>query len=194
MFNLFRYHYVKYMLLGIGLMLCIILCGRIVYTQLWQTILFGEAYSSEEQASIHLQDTKPSDVFLYYVQAPVSSEVTNIQGVEGGMALSEGPALIRFEATDTFITGIIEGDYTNYDPYSPVSCTTFYNIFINDELMQNFAGQFEWWRPEQVKSPACYLSQGSQADDIKYLLVDSNRRMAYFYRTATCMMCPGLTE
>lgn len=131
------------------------------------------------------------EVFQRYILeygASIPSEVKQIQGIEGKIFGYAGPAYIRFQATNKFINGIIEKGYV--DPFVEIPCHDFLEA-SSKYLVKNYPKKFEWWHPTEVTSPICYHAQGGQYDDAKYLLVDNDDEVVYFYRTPTCGLCPN---
>lgn len=145
--------------------------------------------------------TTPEEIFADRVLdgRPVPTQVTRIQAIEGLIAFgySNGPALVRFEATDAFITELTGRDYGIYGAYAPVPCE---DGPIKDDLVKNMfrANEVwkanEWWKPSEVASPICYHTSTCVLYDNKHLLIDPDRNVGYFYRTPTCRLCPGGLE
>jgi hypothetical protein len=118
----------------------------------------------------------------------IPAEIGEIQGAEGRVPFSNGPAFVRFRASSSVITKILTNGYGK-NPYEIISCDVFYRIGSSQYLIQRFPEEFDWWRPAEVISPVCYSAQGMQGDDVKYLLIAPDSTV-YFYRTATCGLCP----
>ena len=140
-------------------------------------------------------DRTPEQIFSSDVLngQSVPEEITKIQAIQGQILFgyAGAPAFIRFEATPTFITELIEKDL-----YSPIPCDQSY---IEDNLIQKVhkeVGYYKtpgWWKPSEIVSPKCYSSSNCvpyEANE-KYLLINSNGSEGYFFRRAVCTLCPG---
>ena len=119
---------------------------------------------------------------------PIPQGITDIEAIEGPVdfGYSNGPAYVRFQATDTSLKEIIETDYGFNGMYTSVSCK--YSP-ITDNLIK-----VEGWRPSEITSPICYSTATCVLYDEKYLLIDKDNNMGYFYRTAICGLCPNGLE
>ncbi|MBN1579100.1 MAG: hypothetical protein JXA89_00240 [Anaerolineae bacterium] len=138
-----------------------------------------------------LSKATPEQIFSEYVWQynQVPSQVTQIKGIAGVSFGYNGPAILRFKASESFITEMIEKDYGYNGLYVPSPCANFFDVSSKDQAVLS-SNELEWWTPENIASPTCYHAQGYQADDSRYLLIDSNNGLVYFYRTATCALCP----
>jgi len=116
---------------------------------------------------------------------------SQIQGLRGTIFGYDGPAWIRFRATDSFITELLGKNHKSFGYYSPVSCSDFIEEYSRLYFTQDFPEKFGWWQLSEITSPVCYQAQGCSADDAKYLLIDPDSDIVYFYRTATCGLCPS---
>jgi hypothetical protein len=135
--------------------------------------------------------TQPTDrIFASRVLdgQPVPAGVSKIQVAEGPIAFgySNPPFFARFEATESFIKGLIEKDYGMYGRYSLMPCD---DTPIKDGMIWT-----EWWRPSEVASPVCYSAPTCILYDEKYLLIGLDKNIGYFYRTSICGLCPGGPE
>jgi hypothetical protein len=119
---------------------------------------------------------------------PVPAGVIKVEVAEGPIAFgySNSPLFVRFEATQSFIKELIEKDYGMYGRYSLMPC--------DDSPIKDGKIWTGWWRPSEVVSPVCYLARTCILDDRKYLLIDPNKNIGYFYRSSICGLCPGGPE
>jgi hypothetical protein len=183
----------KKLYFGLGALILIAggICFVFLLKQLISWSLIG-AYNScdREIEECNFKDNTPEDIFLRHIWGSIPPEITRIEGIEGAEVFTEGPVFVRFEATKSFITELIEHDDPNYGQYSSASCAIFDNISQYHDLIQRFPDRFKWWNPSEVSSPVCYSAQGYQGDDSKHLLIDSEHGIVYFYRNATCGLCP----
>lgn len=167
----------------IGTIILLFICG-VCARGYWQF--------SKIQASLPpVTPTKtPEQIFLSRVLDGqlVPPKELKVQAIEGSMAFGYGstPAYVRFEAIDSFVTEIIERDYGFYGAYTPMPCA---NSPITDDLIAS-----ERWQPSKVTSPVCYSTSTCILYDVKYLLIDPDNNVGYFYRTAICGLCPSGEE
>lgn len=121
---------------------------------------------------------------------PIPSGITNIQAMEGSTAFgySNGPAYIRFEASDDVMSQLIEIDYGIFGVYEPTPCE---NSPFDDNQVGTFSAAARWWKPSKLPSPTCYYAQTCMIYDEKYLLIDIEESIGYFYRTPVCGLCPS---
>ncbi len=135
----------------------------------------------------------PEEILAFRVLdgQPVPPQVTKIEAIEGPIAFgySNGSAFVRFEATASFITELVEKDYGFYGAYAAVPCG---NNFLKDDLLQGFFNTpLKWWKPSEVASPVCYTPSTCILYDEKYLLIDPDNNVGYFYRPTICGLCPS---
>lgn len=150
-----------------------------------------------------LTDAMPEEVFKKYVQdyrseLNFNDEITQLEGLEGAIAYGvQGPAFVRFEATDAFINELLQressfglyGRPAKYNLYVSMNCTFFQEPSIH-ALMRQFPERFEWWEASNVSSPICYQSLGEHYNDGgKYLLIDPKNNTVYFYNSEICQIC-----
>lgn len=184
-------HPAKKIILGLVSILIVGLCLLFFVGKLFFTRVFLQDYLScnAPNEKCNFTDRTPEEVFLKYVWWTIPPEVTQIEGVEGLVPFSEGPAYMRFKADKSFIRKLIT-TANNYGTYSPASSCTFFDNISSHKLIQDFPEKFKWWNPSEVDSPVCFSAQGTQGDDFKYILVDFDMGIVYFYRNATCGLCP----
>lgn len=185
----------------IGGTILVVLCGCFLFIFLLSTFLSPSSIMNQIFGNPP-SDKTPEEIFVLSVfGGPISPpkkqsipfEVTKIEAVEGWplFGYMNVPAFIRFESSDAFVVELIEKDL-----YSPISCE--WDV-IDDNLIWEIHSEVgnyktpEWWKPSEVASPSCYRSTNCTLyeDDEKYLLVDSNSNVRYFFRRAVCGLCPG---
>ena len=135
----------------------------------------------------------PEEILRSYVwpyDGGAISQATAIEGVARVYFGYHGPAFLKFTATEDLIASMLERDYGYNGMYSPSPCSVFYAAASQDPVMVSFPNRFGWWTPSEVVSPVCYRAQGHQSDDLRYLLIGADSTSVYFYRTATCGLCP----
>lgn len=137
-------------------------------------------------------------VLDYQSRLEVSKEVTQIEAVEGyeGFGIT-GPAFLKFRATDAFINELLQresdfgvhGNPSKYSSYTPMTCTFFQKSSLHP-LMEKSPHRFEWWKTSGISSPICYGSSGDHYNDgVKYVLIDRENNIVYFYNSEICQMC-----
>jgi hypothetical protein len=144
------------------------------------------------QTKYNLSEETPEEIFQsrFMNGESIPSEVTEINAVEiygsGGWE-----ALARFKATDTFITEMLETDYGFEGIYSKEwPCR---HVFTDPNFIAKLPGELEWWQPFNVTSKACYHAYTCTVHDEKFLLVDLDNNVVYFYRQ-NCGLCPSGEE
>lgn len=179
----------KKLIIWLGLLILALICGACYY------IIIPSFYSSESPV-------RPTEeIFADRVLdgRPVPTQVTRIQAIEGPIVFgyANGFALVRFEATDAFVAELTETDYGIYGAYSLVPCE---DSPVKNDLVKNMFRApkvwkvRKWWRPSEVASPICYYTSTCILYDNKYLLIDPDNNVGYFYRTAICGLCPSGLE
>ena len=115
----------------IGAIILLLICGARVYGY-WQI--------STIQASLPpAPPTKtPEQIFVSRVlddQVALPKEL-KVEAMEGPLAFgnSNAPTYVRFEATASFITEVVERDYGFYGAYTPMSCV---DSPITDDLIDS---------------------------------------------------------
>jgi hypothetical protein len=170
----------------IGLIICFAIaggCGYIYYQ-----------FSQELKAidELRLLNRSPEAVFQFRFMDghPIPSEVSEIHGVEGASRIGEsiGPAYIRFNTTGSFIREMVTKDYGRNGKYTLTSCPS---VPFSDFFIEQFPEEFEWWRPSEVTRPVCYRAHTCRLYDEKFLLIDTDNNIVYFYRTPICGLCPS---
>lgn len=179
--------------------LCFFLMSRQLF--IWALAeIFASCDSNTEVCNF--ANKTPEEIFVKYVLDYQSdlypTEVTGIQGVEGAIAFGvQGPAFLKFTATDQFITELLKressyGQYGRpgqYTAYSKQPCTLFHQV-SNHPLQEKFPDKFDWWQPLNITSPVCYQSVGNHYNDgSKRLLVDFEENTVYFYNSEICQIC-----
>ena len=148
--------------------------------------------SIQEPTSPVLLDKLPEVIFQtrFMDGLPIPAAVSEIYGVEGSgwFGESPGPAYIRFKATPSFIQEMVTTDYGRNGSYTMAACR---NIPFTDFYIEQFPEKFEWWQPSQVAKPVCYRAYTCTLYDEKFLLIDPNNSIIYYYRTPVCGLCPS---
>jgi hypothetical protein len=139
------------------------------------------------------ENKTPEELFNQYVlegdlQPP--SKFSIIGGLEKApfFAPTKGPVYIRFKTDKIFINALLQRVSQSYQPYTEISCNSFFKVVQSYGYVEDYPDKFKWWLPTTVVSPGCYRAEQKSPfyeDEAKYLLIDNKNSEVYVFRTST---------
>lgn len=124
-----------------------------------------------------LPDPDPEAILAHYLSNAENDVLlqgaTGIQGKELGMGQG---VYLRFEASQESVVEFLNQEAVNehslHHPYVAVPCDEFYGAYA-EWADDKYDG---WWRPRDVVSPECYVTQYCE-----YFLLDNEGKTVYYY-------------